>query len=198
MKNGRALKGHKRILVAIERNRITHRAALGGWDVSCECGWHGGNWRNSEEARRAYREHLNDQISNYPIKCKRCGIEKPLSLMRKDYRYICLKCFSQMGNEWQEKHPARSAEQKRNHQYLKLYGITLEEAKHLLADQAGKCAICQETISYSQGRIPQVDHNHLNGNIRGVLCFNCNSGLGHFDDDCSRLEAAIRYLSREG
>ncbi|MEO8322990.1 MAG: endonuclease domain-containing protein, partial [Actinomycetota bacterium] len=39
-----------------------------------------------------------------------------------------------------------------------------------------------------------IDHHHRTGRVRGVLCFNCNNALGHFDDDPWVLDAAADYL----
>ena len=58
--------------------------------------------------------------------------------------------------------------------------------------QNGVCAICKkECIT---GRRLAVDHNHVTGKNRGLLCTNCNTSLGGFKDDILYLEAAIRYL----
>ncbi|KKM26565.1 hypothetical protein LCGC14_1583510 [marine sediment metagenome] len=77
------------------------------------------------------------------------------------------------------------------------YGISLDEVEALLEKQNGLCAICQqpeqETI---RGKYKQlaIDHDHKTGRIRGLLCANCNQGLGRFEDDPARLLAAVQYI----
>jgi predicted nucleic acid-binding Zn ribbon protein len=75
-----------------------------------------------------------------------------------------------------------------------LYGITAEEYDALLAAQEGRCAICGSPDWPGKGNRPHIDHDHETGRIRGLLCNNCNTGLGQFKDDPQRLRAAIRYL----
>lgn len=74
------------------------------------------------------------------------------------------------------------------------YGISLEEYEALLADQDGKCAICK-TEQCETKKSFAVDHDHVTGVVRGLLCKNCNIGLGMFKDDTFRLKAALEYLS---
>lgn len=74
------------------------------------------------------------------------------------------------------------------------YGITLEQYNILLVKQNSNCAICginQANLS----RALAVDHCHTTGKIRGLLCSNCNTGLGLFDDNVGNLTAAIQYLA---
>jgi len=72
------------------------------------------------------------------------------------------------------------------------YGISVEEYDALLARQKGKCAICREKPS--PGETLCVDHCHVTGKIRGLLCRGCNCGLGNFRDDPRRMQAGIAYL----
>ena len=76
----------------------------------------------------------------------------------------------------------------------KYYGITYEEWKLLYESQAGLCAICKR--AFNGDKDTHVDHNHVTGKIRGLLCSNCNSGMGLLGDDIPRLEAAISYLKK--
>jgi len=78
--------------------------------------------------------------------------------------------------------------------HLKLtFGITLEEYDELFARQNGSCAICNMPQSELKRRLA-VDHNHITGKIRGLLCFRCNASIGKFGDDPELLEKAISYL----
>lgn len=71
------------------------------------------------------------------------------------------------------------------------YGIGQAEYNAMLADQGGVCAICGEENS---DRILAVDHHHGTGAVRGLLCGNCNQGLGRFRDSPDFLTRAIAYL----
>lgn len=72
------------------------------------------------------------------------------------------------------------------------FGITIDAFEEQLAAQGGVCAICRRephpTISL------HVDHDHESGALRGLICFDCNAGLGKFRDDRGLLAAAARYL----
>ncbi len=76
---------------------------------------------------------------------------------------------------------------------LRAHGITLKDYDKMLRRQGGGCQICRTKIPGGKGRF-HVDHNHATGEIRGLLCVNCNHGLGHFKDDIEILAAAIKYL----
>jgi hypothetical protein len=67
-------------------------------------------------------------------------------------------------------------------------GLTAQEVDVLVAAQGGRCAICREAPA------EHVDHDHQTGRVRGILCFNCNGGLGQFRDRHDVLTLAIAYL----
>lgn len=79
---------------------------------------------------------------------------------------------------------------------LKKYGITVEDYRSMLASQSGVCAICggPPTGNHSQNRPYHVDHDHLTGKVRGLLCTNCNILIGQAKESPERLEKAIAYL----
>lgn len=92
---------------------------------------------------------------------------------------------------------ARAAQ--RLYRLLRKYGLTIEEYDEIMERQDGGCAICHATPEEGSGRWERlhVDHDHATERVRGILCHNCNSGLGHFKDDPELLRAAIHYLLGE-
>lgn len=78
---------------------------------------------------------------------------------------------------------------------LKRYGLTIEQYDQILKEQGGGCAICRAKEN-GVGRLLYVDHCHGSGRVRGILCHNCNSGIGHFKDDPALMLKAIQYIER--
>ena len=80
----------------------------------------------------------------------------------------------------------------------KNYGITIEQYNNILEQQNGGCAICgsKSALIKSHQRL-HVDHCHSTGRVRGLLCTNCNQGIGKFNDSEVLLQRAIVYLMRE-
>lgn len=81
----------------------------------------------------------------------------------------------------------------------KSYGITEADYEQMLVAQGGKCAICQTSDPLVRSGADarwHVDHDHETGTVRGLLCFKCNAGLGHFSDNVEALRRAVNYLLR--
>lgn len=72
------------------------------------------------------------------------------------------------------------------------FNMTVKSYFSMLEDQDGVCKICKKLCVKNQ-RL-SVDHCHKTGKIRGLLCHNCNSGLGYFKDSIKSLEEAAKYL----
>lgn len=72
------------------------------------------------------------------------------------------------------------------------YGISLETYQEMLARQNGLCAICHK--ANPNGWALAVDHCHVTGKVRALLCMRCNAGIGHFSDDIAQVEKALSYL----
>lgn len=119
----------------------------------------------------------------------------------------CKECSrSKKRKHYQENREAELERRKQYHQQhqdeerarhrLRKYGITARQYATLLEAQGGRCRICGQ-----QGTEPWqlcVDHNHVTGAVRGLLCAGCNSGLGYFKDSSNLMRLAIAYLKETG
>lgn len=116
-------------------------------------------------------------------------------------KYCSDECFNAAMKTKERKSKERSKEYRR---WLKIetrYKLSRESYEQMFDEQDGKCLICKE----KQDRL-FVDHDHAccptdqtnqktcGECVRGLLCWHCNSGLGHFRDDPDRMQAAIAYL----
>ena len=76
---------------------------------------------------------------------------------------------------------------------VRLYDIDIETYNNMFAEQRGCCAICGEHQSTFDKALA-IDHDHVTGKVRGLLCILCNTALGKFKDDQNLLHSAIEYL----
>ena len=77
----------------------------------------------------------------------------------------------------------------------KTYGITEEQYFFLLEIQNHSCAICKKPHNEMVREI-HIDHCHNSGKIRGLLCNDCNNGLGKLKDSVNLINKAIHYLEK--
>lgn len=100
---------------------------------------------------------------------------------------------------WKEKSP-EIASRSRHKTNLRQYGLTEATYQELLQSQGCVCAICRrpETVS-ERGKVRRltVDHCHVTGRVRGLLCSRCNILLGYAKDDATVLLAASIYLEKK-
>jgi len=112
--------------------------------------------------------------------------------------------YKKYGKAYAQTEKGKEDQHKRIKKYLKTekgkdnllrkrYGITLTEYEALFASQDGRCAICG---SDGDGKKLHLDHCHSTSKVRGLLCNNCNIGIGLFQEDVTRLQNAIEYLKR--
>jgi hypothetical protein len=133
--------------------------------------------------------------------CKTCKQEKPLELFAKGsgykggFRPHCLSCRREYENSNFHKHKHKRPYDYEKDKDIKLkrtYGITYSEYLEILESQDNRCAICG--TDNTNTRALAVDHCHDTGIIRGLLCSNCNTGIGNLRDDINLLQKAIQYL----
>jgi Recombination endonuclease VII len=91
-------------------------------------------------------------------------------------------------DDYKERHPDRheAGERRRN---LRKFGITIEEYDRMFESRSGLCEICGLT---SNKRLA-VDHDHVTGKVRGLLCGSCNMALGQLEE---RITQTLEYIQR--
>ena len=122
--------------------------------------------------------------------CKQCDAELVVGEnwtigSVKSYSYLCQTCRSGYNKN-------RYTSEVRERFLKEKYGITQEDYDALLDIQEGGCKICGWTPPKEKSLC--VDHCHDTGEVRGLLCNHCNSGLGYFRDNQEVLFSAIAYL----
>jgi hypothetical protein len=89
----------------------------------------------------------------------------------------------------------RVRRQVRNANLLRLYGISIEDYERMVVEQNGMCAICGTTEPKGRGGF-HLDHDHVTGKNRQLLCTPCNTTLGLIKESVETLSAMIQYLER--
>ena len=130
-------------------------------------------------------------------KCRKCNLLKSKCsfYFRNDsnrLRNDCKDCVNKRTSaHGREKGYDRAS---RNRHYRNRYNITVEQYDKMLRDHRGLCAICNNVNNCYTKKSLHVDHCHEVNEVRGLLCHNCNTGLGNFRDSLEILEKAAAYL----
>jgi len=143
--------------------------------------------------------------------CRKCLEKLPLTAFslksnsKKILATCCDKCRATPALTWGKNNPEKMRKAvlrfqatggSRNGMLVSKYKITIEQYEDLLKMQSGCCAICKADSPGGRWSAFHVDHDHANGRVRGLLCTNCNRGIGYLGDSSSRLVIAAAYLSR--
>lgn len=138
--------------------------------------------------------------------CTRCREMKspdefyPHGATARGRQYWCKACYRESRAERARQPPDSMSI--RRWRLQAQYGISPAEYDALYQKQSGRCAVCaveKESWEPDAGvkgrhRFLVVDHDHRTGCVRGLLCFNCNAGIGQFHDDPRVMLAAIAYM----
>ena len=163
---------------------------------------------NAETRNRVLEavKKLNYTPNAMPITkmCTVCKVVKPFddfyvnNIVRKEYRknriYFesrCKVCALKKSKEYHEDNRDQITKRQLVAHRRREYGLTEEEYNSMVLKQNNICAICNK---YSEKTL-FIDHNHETGKVRGLLCSNCNTGIGLFKEDIVSLSRAIDYLS---
>ena len=105
----------------------------------------------------------------------------------------CKECNKERSKNYRLLNPEKYKVIHRKSQFLRKYGITLDDYNSLLVKQNNGCAICK-VLHLSLNKPLTVDHDHETGKVRGLLCNKCNMAIGLFNDNPEFLNTAINYL----
>lgn len=144
-----------------------------------------------EERRKYDRVRKATWLKNNPEKREKNRLKN--IIWRSNNRDKCRKATA----NWRVRNPHYESSRKLN----KRYGITPTQYDTLFISQNGCCAICGnvETARHNRSKKIQklaVDHCHKTGKVRGLLCQDCNRGIGKFHEEIHRLQGAIEYLTK--
>ena len=104
------------------------------------------------------------------------------------------RSYYRRNEKFRKNQQERMRKYKRAWRLGKVYGITEDEYQDMLDRQSGVCAICKSGDWGKKGS-PHIDHDHLSGKVRGILCQTCNQAIGLMGDSTEKLMAAIKYLT---
>ena len=120
------------------------------------------------------------RMQNDLQKCRHCKLELPSHNFHADRKQpnglynICRTCRSK---------------------YRRLIDMSESKYQEILATQNNQCAICCRDAKEFKSAL-NVDHDYKTDKIRGLLCTNCNMGLGHFKDSLTNLHRALLYIAK--
>lgn len=121
----------------------------------------------------------------------------PLDVQRErvnTYHRNLRKINGEKRRAWERTWYAKNRQIPKNNQLRYRHGLSLEQFHEMMFKQNKKCAICGVDFKDEFAGLPRVDHSHETGQIRGLLCLNCNAAIGHFKDNPRFLQSAIEYL----
>ncbi|OFV83246.1 MAG: hypothetical protein A2W26_13245 [Acidobacteria bacterium RBG_16_64_8] len=94
---------------------------------------------------------------------------------------------------WRAANPEKAKASVRATNLRKKFGLTPDQYETMLQEQGGGCWICGKEPG---PRRLAVDHDHKTRQVRGLLCGNCNQGIGRLQDSPALLRRAAEYIER--
>ena len=141
-----------------------------------------------EQVANLSRGHIGQRAWNTGTGgCKR-GHDPSLYVCLPSGVYVCLGC--KRANSAKYRAANRKAVNLSNR--VRRYSVSIEYFHELYDSQYGRCAICGDEIDLEDCRI---DHDHESGEVRGLLCTSCNTGIGLLKESPDILQSAIEYLT---
>lgn len=136
---------------------------------------------NTEPRHRSMREGVETGHGSTLIECSKCHTPKPeKDFYKKDRKTgrrdtTCKACRIVLSRQ-------------------RTLGVTEEDYWRMYHEQSGKCGICRRRLYSKRYKSFCVDHDHATGEIRGLLCHNCNRAIGMLRDCPTTLRRAVEWV----
>lgn len=188
------------------RNGVSRRTGNILYRSYCQPCWNG--YKQQRRAALAAGEPKRARHRAAPTHCRDCNVllttenrftaGKSLYTGRVKWSNRCKVCWLTYQREYR-KRIGMSPEENKANMLRWRYGLTLDEYTALANQQGGVCAICHQPNTCVDPRtgtvkLLAVDHDHATGAIRGLLCSDCNRGMGFLKDSQELLRRALEYL----
>ena len=105
----------------------------------------------------------------------------------------CKVCSNEAKKNSRKNNPKIHRENQKRQRLKREYNLTPEQYDDIFIEQGSECLICGVFYKNTKKGL-FIDHNHDTGEIRGLLCYKCNMGIGYFNDDPKLLIKASNYL----
>ena len=128
------------------------------------------------------------------LKRDHCRHGHDLRVVGQNAKGNCRQCSRESQARSHQRNPGMAVVRRRR-RCLKVFGLTFEAYDALATQQEGRCAICRLSPTTDEKALA-VDHDHVTGVVRGLLCERCNLSIGKFHDSPALLRAAADYLER--
>lgn len=153
--------------------------------------WHKRNVIKNKIASIKFKRLHKDLLKKAQIKW-RMKNKKKLRLWNYIWRHNNLERVRNAGKIWKLNNPMKNKQCNRNW-LLKKYGLTEKKYIENCLVIKNRCEVCYKPPNGKHKRLC-VDHDHKTGKARGLLCLNCNSGLGHLMDSPIIIKSLLKYI----
>ncbi len=138
--------------------------------------------------------------SNEPTRWERMTPEQKAQAIERQRAYVARnkKKIAARQSAYYRANKERTNETRRERDLRNKYGISSEDYARMLFRQDFRCACCKTSKPGGHGERFSVDHDHATGKVRALLCFRCNTVLGHIEEDSDVLVAVMDYLEKHG
>jgi len=145
------------------------------------------------EDKKIFYQNNKESIQEYVRGYRTANREKVNANLRRYYKENAEVLKAKKKIKYDED-PQKFQKQTRAIKLKSEYGLTIAKYDIMVIIQAGRCAICAGPPVH--GKRLTVDHCHVSGTVRGLLCSNCNVALGLFQEKEIIVERALKYLKR--